>query len=100
MTTKDDGQTAQMTDEELATFRKYLALGHGYLIFSTLDDLRALLARLDAKQAKIDRLMLEYCPDEMTPEQSAAWKAHQTACSEAVGMAIDRALAAQSKGKA
>ena len=24
-------------------------------------------------QAKIDELMLEYCPDEMTPEQIAEW---------------------------
>lgn len=28
-------------------------------------------------QAKIDRLMLEYCPDEMTCEQMATWAAHQ-----------------------
>jgi len=26
-----------------------------------------------AMQAKIDRLMLEYCPEEMTPEQTAEW---------------------------
>lgn len=30
-----------------------------------------------AKQAEIDRLMLEYCPDEMTPEQKAEWAANQ-----------------------
>lgn len=28
-------------------------------------------------QAKIDELMLEYCPDEMTPEQMAEWAKHQ-----------------------
>ena len=28
-------------------------------------------------QAKIDALMLEYCPDEMTPEQVAEWGRHQ-----------------------
>jgi hypothetical protein len=28
-------------------------------------------SELAAKQAEIDRLMLEYCPDEMTPEQLA-----------------------------
>lgn len=33
--------------------------------------------RENAKQAKIDALMLEYCPDEMTPEQIAEWEAHQ-----------------------
>ncbi len=29
------------------------------------------------KQAQIDRLMLEYCPDEMTPEQLAEWGRNQ-----------------------
>lgn len=29
------------------------------------------------QQAKIDRLMLEYCPDAMTCEQMATWAAHQ-----------------------
>lgn len=28
-------------------------------------------------QAKIDRLMLEYCPGEMTEEQKAEWAKHQ-----------------------
>ena len=39
------------------------------------------VARLErellAKQALIDRLMLEYCPDEMTPEQLTEWAKHQ-----------------------
>jgi len=30
-------------------------------------------------QAVIDRLMLEHCPDEMTPEQIAEWERHQKA---------------------
>lgn len=30
-----------------------------------------------AKQARIDELMLEWCPGEMTPEQLADWEAHQ-----------------------
>jgi hypothetical protein len=30
-------------------------------------------------QAQIDRLMLEYCPDEMTPGQLTNWAAHQKA---------------------
>lgn len=34
-------------------------------------------ARDAALQAKIDALMLEYCPDEMTPEQLANWAKHQ-----------------------
>jgi hypothetical protein len=36
-----------------------------------------LLAELGRRQAKIDALMLEYCPGEMTPEQTAAWARHQ-----------------------
>ena len=38
------------------------------------DQLRAEVARL---QARIDALMLEYCPGEMTPEQTAEWARHQ-----------------------
>lgn len=34
------------------------------------------IARL---QARIDALMLEYCPDEMTPEQVTNWERHQKA---------------------
>lgn len=34
------------------------------------------IARL---QASIDALMLEHCPDEMTPEQVANWERHQNA---------------------
>ena len=35
--------------------------------------------QVDAKQAVIDRLMLEYCPDEMSPEQLDEWKRNQVA---------------------
>ena len=34
-------------------------------------------AKNAAKQARIDALMLEYCPEEMTEEQTARWKKHQ-----------------------
>ena len=34
-------------------------------------------AEIDVKQAKIDALMLEYCPDEMTKEQLDNWAKHQ-----------------------
>jgi len=33
--------------------------------------------QLASKQAKIDALMVEHCPDEMTEEQVAEWKKHQ-----------------------
>jgi len=32
----------------------------------------------DAKQAHIDELMLEYCPDEMSKEQLDEWAKHQS----------------------
>ena len=32
---------------------------------------------IDAQQAEIDRLMMEFCPDEMTKEQLANWAASQ-----------------------
>lgn len=36
-------------------------------------------AETDRLQARIDALMLEYCPDEITPEQLANWEKHQRA---------------------
>ena len=41
-----------------------------------------LSTKLAAAQARIDELMLEFCPDEMTPEQLANWAAHQRAVPE------------------
>lgn len=38
---------------------------------------KAAAARCGALQAKIDSLMLEYCPGEMTPKQLATWQSHQ-----------------------
>ena len=37
-------------------------------------------AKYEAVQAKLDELMLEYCPDEMTPEQIAEWARNQVPC--------------------
>lgn len=36
--------------------------------------IRALEVERDALQAKLDRLMLEFCPDEMTQEQLENWE--------------------------
>ena len=38
---------------------------------------RELKRQLDAKQARIDELMLEYCPDEVTDEQWDEYQKHQ-----------------------
>lgn len=34
---------------------------------------------IEELEARVDALMLEYCPDEMTDEQKARWAAHQSA---------------------
>jgi len=36
-----------------------------------------LWAEVNAKQAQIDELMWEYCPDDMTSEQIAEYEKHQ-----------------------
>lgn len=41
------------------------------------DRAEALQRALNAKQAELDRVMIEYCPDEMTAEQTANWAKHQ-----------------------
>lgn len=38
---------------------------------------RELKEQLGAKQAEIDRLMLEFCPQEMTEQQLETWKRNQ-----------------------
>jgi hypothetical protein len=60
----------------------WCAVTHGHDV--TPDKLGALVAYADyeALQAKLDALMLEYCPDEMTPEQIENWQRHQRRTSE------------------
>jgi len=47
---------------------------------------------IEGQQAKIDALMLEYCPDEMTPEQKAEWARNQRPLTIEEQSALDRAL--------
>ena len=47
--------------------------------------IEGLLARLAEAEAKIDALMLEFCPAEMTQEQVDRWMAHQVAADSATG---------------
>lgn len=42
----------------------------------------AMRQQLSAAQAKIDELMLEYCPEEKTNEQIAEYEKHQRAVTE------------------
>ena len=46
----------------------------------------------DERQARIDALMLEYCPDEMTEAQKDNWAKHQRPTSDDVQREIDSAL--------
>lgn len=66
------------------------------VLFAALTDaaaiIRDLRSAVAAKQARIDALMLEYCPDEMTPEQVAEWARHQRPVSEQAADAIDAAI--------
>ena len=41
-------------------------------------ELAAVTAERDALQARVDTLMLEFCPDEMTAEQVLRWEMSQT----------------------
>ncbi|MDE2107127.1 MAG: hypothetical protein KGL39_58520 [Patescibacteria group bacterium] len=61
--------------------------------------LRSALAAIDGltryaqhQQARIDVLMLEYCPDEMTPEQMEEWGRNQRPVSDEQQQMIDAAL--------
>lgn len=50
----------------------------GYLVVNWLRAaFEAGASQVAAKQAIIDRLMLEYCPDEMSEEQFEEWARHQ-----------------------
>lgn len=44
-----------------------------------LQSITTLEKELQAKQAEVDRLMLEYCPDQMSVEQIVNWSNHQRA---------------------
>jgi len=58
-----------MNDKETRTFAE-IVQQYEYQILE-------LHLQLEAKQAEIDRLMLEFFPDEMTEEQLNNWKQHQ-----------------------
>lgn len=51
-----------------------------------------LLHAVNAKQAKIDALMLEFCPGEMSAEQREEWARHQAPVDPAVDADVMSAL--------
>lgn len=60
-----------------------LSIGHEAA--ETIIDFRAQVAAL---QARVDALMLEYCPDEMTEEQLENWARHQRPATADVTAAV------------
>lgn len=59
----------------------------------------AMKREVGRKQAEIDRLMLEYCPQEMTPEQIEEWRKHQVRVSPEQEAALERALQTPPQGE-
>lgn len=60
----------------------------GYEAAEMIIDLRAQVAAL---QARVDALMLEFCPDEMNEEQLDHWARHQRPASDEVQAAYQAA---------
>jgi hypothetical protein len=52
---------------------------------------RTLIRHIGSLQARIDELMLEYCPDEMTQERFDEWARHQVPVDEGVSYTITEA---------
>lgn len=63
-------------EREIAGLKKMKAACEETLVISC-KKLVEVIRERNALQARVDELMLEYCPDEMTPEQRANWAAHQ-----------------------
>ncbi len=68
--------------------------GDAYVLAAAQAAWTAYKAAWDCQQAEIDRLMLEWCPDEMTPRQMAEWATHQVAAPGFDEAALDAALKA------
>ena len=68
------GAGAAIRDAEIATLRELKQAWH--------DKFWEADKQLAAAQARIDELMLEYCPDEMTQDQIDNWAKHQQAVPE------------------
>ena len=60
-------------DHEKGCPCRYVKYEPEYKLEAAEATITALEAENNSKQAKIDLLMLEYCPDEMTPEQLETW---------------------------
>lgn len=59
--------------------------------------LNAIDEAIAAKQAEIDKLMLEFCPERMTEEQIANWEASQQPCTTEAYNAVCHSLGLPAK---
>lgn len=66
--------------------------GDGYMLAAAQSAWNAYKAAWDCQQAEIDRLMLEYCPDELTQSQMAAWVKAQVPGHDIAPAVFDAAL--------
>lgn len=69
-----------LTPEQLANLRQ--AAKGGWKVEIDGRGIREIVAHIDAQQARIDALMLEFCPEEMTEEQRAEWARNQVPASQ------------------
>jgi hypothetical protein len=58
----------------------------------TAEEVTGYIRKCEELQAKIDALILEYCPDEMTEEQLRIWSESQKTVSKETESAVEEAL--------
>lgn len=73
------GVVSEMVEASVARRLERKCNGLARSCADALDKLAAANVKIAEQQAKIDALMLEYCPDAMTTEQLAEWARHQKA---------------------
>jgi len=82
---------AHKAKQEADVLRQKLMLAeHHGSVFKALAE--GLAKECDARQAKIDSLMLEHCPDEMAQEQKDNWAKHQKPVDETEAKKVDQAI--------
>ena len=81
-------ESMQIDLDELISLRQQLAdeqtmFANLEIVFKqSIDNENALTQQLAECQAKLDSVMLECCPEDMTPEQIATWEKHQVVAKE------------------
>lgn len=78
----DGGKWPQAIERDAHGQYKLMAAAAGWRWFSD---------AWNMQQARIDELMLEHCPSEMTQVQKAAWAAAQRVVEPSEASAVDRA---------